>query len=123
MTTENNGLKHISANLRRQLRELRLRAGLSQRQLGEKIGLTNAAVSMIEGGSRDTGTSNIEAWAELCGGTLQVVSPDEATITVGHLSTADRQLLSDIVAMIPTLEPAHAVTLRTLVTAWASAAR
>jgi transcriptional regulator with XRE-family HTH domain len=113
-------LKHLSVNLRRQLRELRLRAGLSQRQLGEKIGLTNAAVSMIEGGSRDTGTSNVEAWAEICGGTLQVVSPTEETISVGHLSSADRQLLAELVATMPTLEPAHMVTLRTLVTVWAT---
>ena len=120
MASEITDTKHLSPKLRQQLKSLRQAAGLSQRQLGELIGLGNAAISMVENGSRDTGTSTVEAWVEACGGGLRVVRAGEDSLYVGDLSDDSRRLIADIAAILPELDPALRQTLEVLVASWRS---
>jgi transcriptional regulator with XRE-family HTH domain len=118
MSAESNDIKHLSPRLRHQLKELRVAASLSQRQLGAIIGLGNAAISMIENGSRDTGTSTVEAWASACGGLLQVVHSGDDTVYVGDLDDEARRLVAELVAILPSLDPALRRTIQVLVASW-----
>jgi len=51
----------------RRLRELREQAGLTQAQLGEKIGVGWLAVSRWENGTREPGWGNVKALADALG--------------------------------------------------------
>ena len=46
--------------------ELRLKKGISQRQLGEAIGLSHKAISTIESGSRHSSITKLVALARFC---------------------------------------------------------
>jgi len=47
------------------LKELRLSRGLSQRQLGQRLGMTNNAISMYERGEREPNYEILEAIADI----------------------------------------------------------
>ena len=46
------------------LRQLRLEAGLQQKELGEQMGLSNNAIGMMERGNRGTTIENVVRLAE-----------------------------------------------------------
>ena len=46
------------------LRELRLSAGLQQKELGEKVGFSSNAIGMMERGHRETGFEKLVILAE-----------------------------------------------------------
>lgn len=48
----------------KRLRELRRQAGLNQKQLGEQLGLTDNAISMMERGNRGTTIEKLVLLAE-----------------------------------------------------------
>lgn len=47
------------------LKELRTQRGLSQRELGKRLGVTNSAISMYERGEREPDYETLEAIADL----------------------------------------------------------
>jgi transcriptional regulator with XRE-family HTH domain len=118
MPDENTETKHLSPQLRGQLKQLRLDAGLSQRQLGELVGLANSTVSMIENGSRDTGASTVEAWAAHCGGSVMAGRLSDDVVRISHLDQDGRKLIEDLVHTMPDLDAASRRTLRVIVSAW-----
>ncbi len=60
---------HIQrASLGRELRRLRVRAGLSGKELAEKIGLSQPSVSRIERGTATASLPEVMAWADATGG-------------------------------------------------------
>lgn len=118
MSDENTEIKHLSPQLRAQLKQLRLDAGLSQRQLGDLVGLANSTVSMIENGSRDTGASTVEAWAAHCGGSVMVGRLNDDVLRISHIDKDGRRLIEDLANILPLLDDPSRKTLRVIVSAW-----
>jgi transcriptional regulator with XRE-family HTH domain len=68
------------------LRRLRLDSGLTQAVFAERIGLSQAAVSKIEGGTRMPSRAAIDRWLAACGKTMEIAGLPE-------VSEAERELL------------------------------
>ena len=80
----------------KRLRDVRRDRGLSQRELGERIGVLQPRIAMIEGGANiSRETANKLASALLCD-VSDLVQPEEPTITfkVSDLPPEILQLLS-----------------------------
>jgi len=58
--------------LRETLRSLRLAAGLTQKQLAEKLHTRESAISRIENHARDIRLSTFEQYADACGRQLKL---------------------------------------------------
>lgn len=54
-----------------ELAQLRLRAGLSARELADRLGVDESAVTRGEGGRRRVGVPELQRWALACGSTLE----------------------------------------------------
>jgi transcriptional regulator with XRE-family HTH domain len=98
-----------------QLRQCRMAAGLSQRDLGELVGRSAAVISQYEHGKRDIPLAELEVAAEQCNKSLASFLDDEAL----PLSPADRdrQALAYLGEMSPdvrefVLKPSNALYLR-----------
>lgn len=52
-------------DFKERLKDLRIRKGLSQRELGKRLGITNSAISMYERGEREPDYETLEAIADL----------------------------------------------------------
>jgi transcriptional regulator with XRE-family HTH domain len=100
------------------LREARIAAGLTQRQIGEIVGLSPSAITMIERGDRDTGVSTVEQWASACGMNLCLNGVQDDRIAVDGLTTEQKRIVGDLVALLPTLPDAHLASLTALMSAW-----
>lgn len=100
------------------LRDLRLRRGLTQVQLGELLGLDQTTVSGVEAMNRVTTTKTLEAWIAVCGGSLSISGPgpaealdqltDEERAMVEaarRIPEAERQLVVDVIRAWPRLDP------------------
>lgn len=92
------------------LRELRVKCGLSQEVVAEKLGMTRANVSQIESGKIATRLETLIAFARLLGAELNV------QILVGQ--SADQQLSDRVCALIPRLPPPARRSLEALVAIW-----
>ena len=55
-----------------ELRMMRKRAGLTQGQIAESIGLDQSSVSSYETGRRFIPTDLLEKWAEACGAVIEI---------------------------------------------------
>lgn len=62
----------------KQMLAMRRAAGLSQRELAEKIGKTHATVGYVERGENETTLETAIAWAEACGFRLRWEADPEA---------------------------------------------
>lgn len=63
------------------LRTLRKRAGLTQKQLAEKLGSDQTTISLFELGKRDPPADTLEAWVRLCGGRIALYHPGEVSLS------------------------------------------
>jgi transcriptional regulator with XRE-family HTH domain len=76
----------VMDSLGEKLKRLRLDSGLTQAVFAERIGMTQSAISKIEGGTRLPGRQAIEAWVAACGKTMEIAGLPE-------VSEAERELL------------------------------
>lgn len=65
----------------RRLQAARQRAGLSQTQVAERLGLTRAHVSHVEGGHRNLTITTMGAFARAIGCTLTVILTPQDRLT------------------------------------------
>lgn len=72
------------AELGARLRQLREDANLSQAKLGREIGVTRAHISLVENGRAGLTLPRLQAWLEVCGGSLDGLVADE------HSTLADQ---------------------------------
>jgi transcriptional regulator with XRE-family HTH domain len=92
--------------IRDRLRALRAASGLTQRGLGDRLGLTNGTISMIESATRDTTSATVERWVRECGGTITIRLPSddpETQVVVEHLDDEGRKLIRHLVTVWPRL--------------------
>jgi transcriptional regulator with XRE-family HTH domain len=124
MTTEDQSRHTISEPLRARLKQVRKDAGLSQRALADRIGVSMSTISMVESGSRDPAAGALEAWAAACGAKLEVVveGPAREGLSVDHLSEQQQQLVADLVKNLPAFGHLLETTLRQLVWIWTAEA-
>lgn len=59
---------------RQRLHEARLEAGLTQRELAQRIDCAHTTVSVVESLQRHLGAPKLFAWAEVCGVSLDYVA-------------------------------------------------
>ena len=80
------------------LREARLRAGLSQRELAARAGTTQSVVGRVEAGLADPNVTTVERLLEAAGFTLKVAlgprTPDDPLIEA-YKRDIDRSLLRE----------------------------
>ena len=55
------------------IKELREAAGMSQRELGERIGISGPAVAMWESGENRPSLTNLEKLADVLGGSIDAI--------------------------------------------------
>ncbi len=97
--------------LRRQLREARKAAGLSQEALGRLLGVTGTQVYRIEAGQRGSKLSTIQQWLTECGSAAKYVDtpttdPKRQALLVtalSELAEADLEPVTQIVLAWPSL--------------------
>ena len=93
----------IDPGLGAQLRAIREEAELSQRELGQLLGITRPTVSRIESGTRSTGFATVRAWYRACGYELdavQVGSPEQSLRIATALAELPPEYLDDVVQVI-----------------------
>lgn len=61
--------------LRQRLKDLRLAAKLSQRELCRRMGVDESYVTRLESGERSPSPKVLSQWAEACGAELALVDP------------------------------------------------
>lgn len=109
-------------DLPRQLRQLRIRAGHTQRSLAERLGVHYTAVSHIEQGTRVPSVELLNKWVEICGAALVIMAPDDARLlTAVRGAGANSDLLIRIGELLPRLNSVHHVTLAGILDAWEKA--
>jgi transcriptional regulator with XRE-family HTH domain len=64
-----------STPLRDRLKELRVAAGLSQRELCRRMGVDPSYVTRLERGEREPSADVLRRWAEACGVQVAVLDP------------------------------------------------
>jgi len=91
------------------LRELRRRAGLTQQQVGDALGVTKAQVSRIERGENTT-VDRLQQLCELYGvrGEFVIIERDA---TLNELSEAHQQAMSVVLRGFPKLSERDALIL------------
>lgn len=70
------------------LKELREQAGLTQAELGERVGLTRSAISNIEKGKNGARQSTLSLLAEALGSTVEEILTGNNTIDSRHAAVA-----------------------------------
>lgn len=85
----------------RTLRELRQRAGLTQMQLAELLGVAQATISHVERGGTTT-TDVLLRWVEACGASLTVLQDgDTVEAIAAGLDADDRAYLRQVAEALP----------------------
>lgn len=108
------------ADVRIDLRGIRQAAGLTQDQLGTRLGISRAHVSRLETGAREIDLSVADEWLSACNYTLSVVpAGDELVTQLGKLEPEDRELIRRLTAVLPLPAP-HRATLAALIDVWAA---
>jgi len=100
------------------LRSVRERAGLSQSDLGGKIGLSVPSVSRIENGKRETPTSRFIEWAEACGFEVRVVPRDSPVVDLGNMDVIDAHMIKRFLDGWHSLDPGVKATFRVQMDLW-----
>lgn len=77
------------------LRENRLRRGLSQTVVAERIGTTQSAIARMESGGADPRLSTVERYAEAIGAELEIVAGAGRSPILDRTAAAIRLALSD----------------------------
>ena len=71
------------------LKQLRLQAGLTQRELAKRLSVTPAAISLVESGRREPRLRTYHQWIEVCGGTFEVSHGEALPSLLVHSLEAD----------------------------------
>lgn len=102
------------------LRQMREAAGLTQGELGARLGISKATVSRMENGTRRVQLEVVERWALACGFRLLVVDgiTDQLISDAAALADADAELAARLVALLPALTPELRRTLDAQFRAW-----
>ncbi len=67
-----------TAPLRTQLKAARKAAGLNQKEMAARMEVSQATISLIEHGTRDTTVANATLWAEICNKALVLESLEQS---------------------------------------------
>lgn len=104
--------------LSRKLRDLRVRAGLSQDALGGLLGRPQSFVSKVETQGRRVELAEIEAWSRACGAgvVLQFLDGEARSASSPTLSLDDQALVSAVVRLVPRLTEPERVLLTATMT-------
>lgn len=89
--------------LAKQLAKVRGEAGLSQDELGRRLGLGRTQISRVESGRRSTSVEVVRAWFEACGYALETVSPGDprrAAALAEALANLDEHEIDDVIAVV-----------------------
>ncbi len=100
------------------LRSLREAVGLTQADISRAIGVSIPVISRIENGIREPHATRLYAWAEACGCEVQIVRPNQRSVSTGQLSESDSDLIANMVAMWPELHPQVQAQLRAQMRVW-----
>ena len=87
-----------------ELRDMRVNAGLTQKQIASAIGLDQSSISSYETGRRFLPTDLLDKWAEACGATVEVRRPDPLDLDLGRLSAlhlAEIRQIAEVWLTIP----------------------
>lgn len=87
-----------------ELRDMRINAGLTQKQIAAAIGLDQSSISSYETGRRFLPTDLLDKWAEACGATVEVRRPDPLDLGMGRLSAlhlAELRQIAEVWVTIP----------------------
>ena len=85
-----------------ELRDMRINAGLTQKQIASAIGLDQSSISSYETGRRFLPTDLLERWAEACGTVVEVRRP--GSLDLGRLSAlhlAEIRQIAEVWITIP----------------------
>lgn len=110
-------------DLGRRLRQLRIRAGFTQRSLADAIDVHYTAISHVEQGQRKPSLELLQKWADACGAALTLATPSEATLlTLLLVDGVDPDLLVRLARLLPDLSRDNQETLRVLLGVWEKSA-
>ena len=104
-------MKNTLSNIGQRIRKIRTKCGLSQTALGEKLGLTGAAISKYENGESDAGALTLEKIAKIGNRSLDwlitgdepknITSPQGLDEESGPLRPiADMRLITEVIEAV-----------------------
>ena len=103
-----------------ELRNLRVRAGLSQEAMAKKLGVSRVQISRIERGISSTPVETIVAWHRACGYRLEAVglaNEAESEALARALSKLDGEDLREVLR-VATVWPTFTLTERAVIRAF-----
>jgi transcriptional regulator with XRE-family HTH domain len=113
-------------DIARKLKELRLRRGLSQGEVGLAIGLSASQVSRIESGKRGLSIEQLGPWSEALGVRAELIlwepgnSGAGLATLAGRLAEEDTALLRQVAASLPHMTGPARAALGLVLTLWRS---
>jgi transcriptional regulator with XRE-family HTH domain len=107
-----------SNKLRDALKQARLEAGLTQKDLADRLEISTSMVSQVEGGTRDAIIPVGEAWAKACGAELKIVKQDMRNLSLEGLTPAQAELVGRLAFLLPRLDMMLVLTLESQVRLW-----
>lgn len=108
--------------LGRRLRQLRIRAGFTQRSLADLLEVHYTAVSHVEQDKRSPSLDLLEKWATACGAAVAIATPVESQLLAALLvDGVDPDLLIRLARLLPGLSGDNQDTLKTLLKSWEKA--
>lgn len=94
-------VQHLGARLR----QLRIKRGLKQEELAERLDVDQSTVSNVERGKTGTGISTLIQWVDECGGSLEIRMPaDEADVREQAVEAVSRAEVADLVYLLDVLK-------------------
>ena len=79
------------------LKELRLKAELSQQQLADKIGISKSSINMYERGEREPGIETLEAFADFFNVDMNYLLGKMGKPTIAFLSKLPKERITELI--------------------------
>lgn len=109
---------HTSPEMRALLRRLRKRAGLTQKELGDHLGMTPGAISAIEAGHRDTTLPVFQRWLDRADHKCVVHPKEQPVVSLSHLSADGERTVKMLIEVVDGLDPLLLRTLQQQIALW-----
>ncbi len=108
------------SDLHRHLKALRKGAHLTQTDLAQRLGVTPGHISKVEAGHTAPSPDLAQRWAQVCGGSLEVVGPAQELLLSRFeaLSDGQQEAIQVLALLLPSLPDGLQADLLERVQAW-----
>ena len=94
--------------LNQRLREIRIEAGFSDKQLADRVGISRVAVYKTESGATNPRVKTLLLWLSVCGYEMVFFRSDDQLVTaLSKLNDRERATVADLVRLLPDMPPAN----------------